>query len=254
MLSPQPLVTDLDSLRRRVRMLERPAARSARTVGFGVPEIDAHLPEGGLACGALHEVEGGGVDAVPGACAALFAAGILARLTRTVLWCAATDDLFAPGLACAGLHPDQVIHARAADEQGVLLVMEEALRHQGLSAVVGELWRLPMTASRRLVLAAEKSGVMAIAVRRRREGRPEETGLTASATRWRVTPVPSAPLPVAGLGRARWQVDLTRCRGAETRTWIMEACDAQGRLSLPAELAHRPAAQAGRPAAQSRAA
>ncbi len=249
MLASHPPVTDLDSLRRRVRMLERPAARMSQVAGFGVDAIDSHLPDGGLACGALHEVEGGGVDAIPGACAALFAAGILARLTRTVLWCAATDDLFAPGLACAGLHPDRVIHARAADEPGVLLVMEEALRHPGLCAVVGELWRLPMTASRRLVLAAEKSGVMAVALRRRREGRPEETGLTAAATRWRVTPVPSAPLPVPGLGRARWQVDLTRCRGAEARTWIMEACDAQGRLSLPADLADRPAAQAGRYAA-----
>ena len=249
MPATHPPVTDLDSLRRRVRMLERPAARPAQVAGFGVPEIDTHLPEGGLACGTLHEVEGGGADAVPAACAALFAAGILARMDRSVLWCAATDDLFAPGLACAGLHPDRVIHARAADEQSVLLVMEEALRHQGLCGVVGELWRLPMTASRRLVLAAEKSGVMAIALRRRREGRAEETGLTAAATRWRITPVPSTPLPVPGLGRARWQVELTRCRGAEARTWNMEACDAQGRLSLSAELADRPAAQAGRHAA-----
>lgn len=246
MSSPQPLVTDLDSLRRRVRLLERPAARPGQMLAFGAAGIDGHLPDGGLACGALHEVEGGGVDAVPAACAALFAAGILARLDRSVLWCAASDDLFAPGLACAGLHPDRVIHARAGDEKAVLLVMEEALRHPGLSAVVGELWQLPMTASRRLALAAEKSGVMAIALRRRREGREPQTGLTAAATRWRITPVPSAPLPVAGLGRARWQIELTRCRGAAARTWIMEACDAQGCLSLPAELADRPAAQAGR--------
>ncbi len=95
-----------------------------------------------------------------------------------MLWCAAGDDLFAPGLACAGLHPDRVIHAVAPTSRAVLLVMEEALRHPGLSAVVGEVSRLPMTASRRLVLAAERSGVMALALRRRREGRPEETGLT----------------------------------------------------------------------------
>ncbi len=250
-MSATPQVTDLDSLRRRIRLLERPAARQTRVIGFGVAEIDGHLPESGLACGALHEVEGGGADAIPGACAALFTAGILARMDRSILWCSATNDLFAPGLAGAGLHPDRVIHARAADDPGVLLVMEEALRHPGLAGVVGELWRLPMTASRRLVLAAEKSGVMAIALRRRREGRQEETGLTAAATRWRVAPLPSTPLPltrsgpVAGLGRARWQVELTRCRGAAAHNWIMEACDAQGRLSLPAELAHRPAAQAG---------
>ena len=157
--------------------------------------------------------------------------------------------MFAPGLACAGLSPDRVIHAHATCDHDVLLAMEEALRHPGLSAVLGELTRLPMTASRRLVLAAEKSGVMALALRRRREGRPEEEGLNAAATRWRVTPTPSPALAVAGLGPARWQVELTRCRNAAPKTWMMEACDAQGRLSLPAELAYGPAAQTGRHAA-----
>ena len=241
--------TSLDSLRRSIRRLERPVARPGGALGFGVAGLDEYLPDGGLASGALHEIAGGGPDAVPAACATLFAAGILARMARPILWCTAGDDLFAPGLACAGLHPDRVIHARAADDHAVLVVMEEALRHPGLAGVVGELWRLEMTASRRLVLAAEISGVMALALRRRREGRPEETGLTAAATRWAISPLPSSPLPVAGIGRARWQVELTRCRGAAAKSWIMEACDAQGRLAVPAELADRSAEQAG-PAAQ----
>ena len=243
---------NLDALRSRIRLLERPAARDSQALPFGVAAMDDHLPERGLPQGALHELGGGGPDAVHGACAALFAAGILARMARPVLWCTARGDLFAPGLACAGLHPDRVIHAEAPDERTVLLVMEEALRHSGLSAVVGEVGRLTMTASRRLVLAAEKSGVMALVLRRRPEGKPEDTGLTAACTRWRITPVPSSPQPVPGLGRARWQVDLTRCRAAAPKTWTMEACDAQGCLAVPAELADRPAAQnshAGRRAA-----
>ena len=235
-------VTDLDALRRRIRLLERPAARPANALAFGVAEIDSHLPDGGLAHGTLHELAGGGADASHAASATLFAAGILARLPHSVLWCTTASDLFAPGLACAGLHPDRVIHVRAPDDAAVLLVMEEALRHPGLSGVLGELHRLTMTQSRRLVLAAEKTGAVALALRRRREGRAEEDGLTAAATRWQVTPAPSAPLPVPGIGRARWQLDLTRCRNGAPQTWMMEACDAQGRLSLPAELAHRPAA------------
>lgn len=238
-------IATLDALRGRIRLLERPAARTGGVLAFGVASIDALLPDG-LPQAALHEIGGGGPDAVHGAAASLFAAGILARLSAAsgapVLWCTTRPDLFAPGLACAGLHPDRVIHAVADDEATVLLVMEEALRHPGLSAVLGEVARLPMTASRRLVLAAEKSGVMALALRRRPEGRPEDTATNAAYSRWCVTPVPSAPLPVPGIGRARWRIDLTRCRGAEPKTWMMEACDAQGRLSLPAELAHGPAA------------
>ena len=232
----------LSALRSRIRLLERPSARQGQALSFGIAEIDGHLPEHGLPQAALHEVGGGGPDAVHGAAASLFAAGILARLDRPVLWCTARRDLFAPGLACAGLHPDRVIHAMADDDRTVLLVMEEALRHPGLSAVVGEVASLPMTASRRLVLAAEKSGVMALALRRRYPGKPDDTGLNAAYSRWCVTPLPSAPIPVPGLGRARWQIDLARCRGAAPTTWMMEACDAQGCLALLADLAHRPAA------------
>jgi protein ImuA len=230
------------ALRSRIRLLERPVARRGGVVSFGVNVLDAHLPEGGLPLGALHEVAGGGVDEAQAAAAALFISGILARLSLPVLWCSATSDLFAPGLAGAGLGPDRVLHVAAPHEREVLPVMEEALRHTGLAAVVGELSRLPMVASRRLVLAAEKSGVMALALRRRREGMPAETGLTAAATRWRITPLPSAPLNTPGIGRARWHVALTRCRGGggEAADWILEACDAQGCLAVPAELAHRP--------------
>jgi protein ImuA len=231
----------LETLRQRVRLLERPSARHAASLPFGVAEIDAHLPEHGLPVAALHEVVGGGEDAGVSACATLFAAGIVGRLRGTVLWCAGAGDVFGPGLACAGLAPDRVLYAEAADEKTVFLVMEEALRHAALAAVVGEVSRLPMTASRRLVLAAEKSGVMAVALRRRSGG---EDAPNAARTRWRISALPSSPLPVPGIGRGRWQVELARCRGGTPNGWIMEACDAQGCLGVPAELGDRSAAAA----------
>ncbi len=228
----------LAALRSRIRLLERSTARPGRVHKFGVAALDAHLPEGGLTRGALHEVAGGGPDEIAAAAATLFVAGILARLQRPVLWCTVARDLYPPGLACAGLEPERVLHGTAPDEKTVLLVMEEALRHPGLAAVVGELSRLPMVASRRLALAAEKSGVMALALRRRREGTTAETGLTAATTRWRVAPLPSVALRSPGIGRARWRVELVRCRGGEAAEWVMEACDAQGCLGVPAELGY----------------
>jgi protein ImuA len=238
----------LAALRGRIRLLERPTSRVSGVLLFGVAALDGVLPEGGLARGALHEVAGGGSDDVMTAAATLFVAGILARLERPVLWCAVGRDLFAPGLACVGLHAARVLHAVAADEKQVLIVMEEALRHAGLSAVVGELSRLPMVASRRLVLAAEKSGVMAVVLRRRREGTPAALGATAAMTRWCVTPVPSAPLPGTGIGlgvgRAQWRVELVRCRGGAAGEWVMEACDAQGSLGVFADVGDRQVAAA----------
>lgn len=235
------------ALRERIAKIESHGRRVCGVLPFGLATLDGKVPGGGLQLGALHEIAGGGNGAVHGAAAALFAAGIAARTSGQVLWCVTRADLFAPSLAQAGLHPDRVIYADVGDEKAVLACMEEGLRHGGLSAVVGELARLSMVASRRLQLAAEGSGTLALAIRRwRRMAEAADFGQpTASVTRWRVTALPSAPLPVPGIGRARWLVELIRARAGECADFELDACDEQGCLALPAELADRPAAQDG---------
>ena len=190
-----------------------------------------------------------GVEAIDGAAPALFAAGIAARTKGKVLWCITRQDLFAPALAQVGLAADRVIYVDACDEKSVLACFEEGVRHGGLGAVVAEVARLSMTSSRRLSLAAEASGSIAIAVRRwRRQTEAADFGQpTASATRWRVSTMPSTPLPVPGVGRARWLLELIRCRAGESADFVVDACDVQGRLALPADVADRPVtAQDGR--------
>lgn len=235
-------------LRARIARIESAGRVAHAVLPFGEAVIDAALPGGGLALGALHEVAGGGTGAVDGAAAAIFAAGIVARLPGRVLWCVTRPDLFAPAVDQAGLHPDRVIYVEAGDEKTLLTCFEEGLRHGGLAGVVAELARLSMTASRRLQLAAEASGTIGIAVRRsRRATEAADFGQpTAATTRWRVTALPSTPLPVPGVGRARWFVELIRCRAGECAEFELEACDETGRLALPADLADRSAAsQAG---------
>ncbi len=235
-------IATVAALRERIRCLEGGARHERAVLPFGIKAIDEHLPEGGLALGALHEVAGGGNDAVDGAAAALFAAGIAARTRGRMLWCVAHQDLFAPALAQAGLAPDRVIYVEAGDDKAVLACFEEALRHSKLGAVVAEVSRLSMIASRRLQLAAEGSGVIGLALRRwRRQAEAAEFRQpTAATTRWRVSALPSTPLPVPGVGRARWRLELVRCRRGESAEFEVEACDAQGHLALPPELAYRP--------------
>jgi protein ImuA len=231
----------LEDLRARVGLLESPPLRARGVLPFGLSSIDGKLPGGGLAMGALHEVAGGGNGAVDGAAAALFAAGIAARTTGYVLWCVTRQDLFAAALAQAGLAADRVIYVETGDEKALLASFEEGARHGGLGAVVAEVSRLSMTSSRRLHLAAEASGTMAIAVRRwRRQADAADFGQpTASVTRWRVSALPSEALPVPGVGRARWLLELIRCRAGESADFVVEACDASGRLDIPADLADR---------------
>src|SRR5271170_5678105 len=232
----------IEELRERIQRLESGPARRRTILPFGVRDIDRRLPGGGLALGALHEVAGGGNGVVDGAAAALFAAGIAARTRGKVLWCVTRQDLFAPAIAQAGLLPDRVIYVEAGDEKSLLACFEEGLRHGSLGAVVAEVARLSMTASRRLQLAAEGSGAIGIAIRRwRRQSDAADFGQpTAAVTRWRVSPLPSTPLPVPGVGRARWQLELIRCRAGESADFEVEACDAKGRLALASDLAHGP--------------
>ncbi|QYC11477.1 ImuA family protein [Brevundimonas nasdae] len=230
------------ALRTEIARIEAGRRVPSGVLPFGLEPMDRRLPCGGLTLGALHEVAGGGDGAVNGAAAALFAAGIAARTPGPVLWCVTRPDLFAPALEQAGLSSNRVIYAEAGDEAGLLAAFEDGLRHGGFGAVVGEVARLSMTASRRLQLVAEESGSMGLAVRRwRRQAEAAEFGQpTAAATRWRVTALPSAPLPVAGVGRPRWFVELIRCRAGDCADFELEACDETGRLALPAHLVDRP--------------
>ncbi len=233
----------LAELRERVRKIEGAKARGHGVLPFGVPEIDARLPGGGLALGALHEFAGGGNGAVDGAAAALFTAGVAARTKGMILWCVVRQDLFAPGLAQVGLKPGRVVYVEAGNEQQLLACFEDALNHGGLGAVIGEVAKLSMTASRRLHLAAERTGTLAIAIRRwRRQTEAADFGQpTASVTRWRISALPSVALPVPGVGRARWLLELIRVRSGESADFEVEACDREGLMALSPDPAQRAA-------------
>jgi protein ImuA len=124
--------------------------------------------------------------------------------------------------------------------------MEEGLRAPGAAAVVGEVGALTAVASRRLQLAAERSGITALLLRRWRDGgqAARERALPNMAvTRWRIAAAPSRLLPgEPGIGRPRWRVELLRCRGGEPACWEVEVADATGHVSLASALANRPAA------------
>ncbi|MGH7028942.1 MAG: ImuA family protein [Stellaceae bacterium] len=167
-----------------------------------------------------------------------------------VLWCLARPDLYGPGLAAHGLDPARLVLVRARRDDQILWAMEEGLRAPGLAVVVGEVGTLAAVASRRLQLAAERSGITAFLLRRWRDGgdAARERNLpNAAATRWRIAGLPSLPPPLfssarrgPGIERPRWRVELLRCRGGAPACWEMEVADAAGSLSLADALADRP--------------
>lgn len=246
-VSPSAHLERLAALRAEVRALESAGQGEAREcLPLGVDAIDARLAGGGLPRGALHEAAAASAHIADDAAVTLFLAGLAALLSRSagqgaVLWALTRRDLFAPGLAQAGLGPDRLIYAECRNDEEVLAVMEDALRHGGLAAIVGEVGQAAMASARRLQLSAEERGGTALLLRRWRKAGADPLAAPSSAvTRWRIGCAPSVPLPHDGIGRACWRMELVRQRGAPGYQWTVEAFDAEARLALPARSGDRP--------------
>lgn len=235
------------------------AEANRQVLPFGIDEIDDRLPGGGLARGALHEVFAADAGIATAFCALL--AGRLAKDAEnaSVLWCERpwtldAGTLYGPALLQFGIDPARLILVRVRRDNDALWAMEEGLRCGQVAAVVGELDDISLTASRRLQLAAEETGVTALSLRSKVDKPPP----SAAATRWRLDAVThekdrprandnndflNTPPALPGLGAARWQAELFRCRGGTSANWMMEWNDETGDLSVAAEIRNRPPVQ-----------
>jgi protein ImuA len=179
---------------------------------------------GGLVAGAVHEVfaRDGQGEAGHDASAMGFALMLALRLLlsgETILWLREERvqrraGLYGPGLAELGLDPARLVLGVLPDARALLRAGVDALRCAGgLGAVILELHGNPplldLTASRRLALAAESSGVTPLLLRLG-SARPAPS---AARTRWDVAPMPSARLEADAPGYPALAVTLLRQRG-----------------------------------------
>lgn len=259
---------DRDALMAEIRRLERAheAGPPARALSLGCAALVEHLPDGGLALGRVHELVGEARSEVRDAAVFGFACALLSRIGRSseagaILWCARSANILggapsARGLAALGLDPARVIFVDAREEAERLWAMEEGLSVPGLAAVVGEFdpaRRSDATASRRLQLAAEKSGVTGLILRPRlttERGGGDRVPVVVE-TRWRVTAAPSPYGPHDT--RPVWDVTLERARRGrpgrwrlawEARTGLLQVADARA-APEPKGLPRRGAGEAG---------
>ena len=221
----------LAAMRAQIAALEAGGRSRSGVLPFGAPAVDSCLPGGGLPLGRWHEILGQGMEVETSAAPAAFAALMAAPLAHRgeAVWVLRRDDLSAPGLAGLGFPPDRLIQVCARDEAEALAVMEDALATLGVTAVFAEVEAVGLTAGHRLQLACEKLGATGFVIRRRPYGgqaRREASG-SAAATRWTVLPAPSeTPAGEFGLGPPRYRVELERCRGGRTGSWLFEAAGA----------------------------
>lgn len=189
--------------------------------GAGTPQADPRPAgawrDGGLPRAQLHEVYA--AEAEDAAAATGFAAAlVLAAGALPLLWVrvekdeAAAGRLHATGLIELGLSPDALVLVVVADEAMALRVAADAARCAGLGTLVletrGAARGLDLTTTRRLMLAAETSGVTVLSIRV-----GAEPSASAAASRWRVAACPSAALAANAPGLPAFAVECLRRRG-----------------------------------------
>ena len=132
------------------------------------------------------------------------------------LWVSSQSVIFPPALTAFGVIPDNFIFAQVADHKKKMWVMEEALKCESLSAVIGDLSELSFTESRRLQLAVEKSHVTGFI--HRHSSQPLHN--VACVSRWRISPMESiTPNGMPGVGLPQWKVELLKIRNGKPATW-----------------------------------
>ena len=215
----------LSALKRKIAAIEgtRSVLEDRKTLPLGVPAIDAALG-GGLAGGALHELQPAGpvhLGAAFGFALAL-AGGAQRKHTGDVVWIetafatAETGRLYGPGLENFGLTLRRVLLVRVAHPREALWVMEEALGCRGIATTIAVAAQDPdLTATRRLSLAARDGGGLGLLVRRLS---PQPS---AALTRWQVAAARSRPDAFGGLGPAAFDLTLTKNRQGPCGRWTL---------------------------------
>jgi protein ImuA len=212
-----------------------------KALPFGLAAIDSHLPGGGLACGALHEV----VPAAESCVAAAFGfiAAVLAHLSRAypLLFVMPAYGLrpYRPhgrlhghGLNALGLDPARLILVETAHRKETLWAMEEAVRSAAPAAVAGVIDTLDLKTSQRLHLAATDAGLPVFLLRP-----AAALESSAAATRWRIGTAKAARDRFGLVTQPRWHLQLERCRNGRPGEWVVEYDHVAHRFSLAAALA-----------------
>lgn len=212
---------------------------------LGVTEVDVLLGPEGLEIGGMHEVkpaagEQGASWAAAWAAALVFSLALgsrrcmpdSSRAQSPILCCqpaAMANEigrLYGPGLRSLGLAPDRLILVETWNAADTLWAMEEGLKSGSLALVLGVLDSVALTPARRLALAAAAHRSPCLLLTH-----PRAETTAATATRWRVGPLPGAPhaFDRHAPGAPRFAVELERCRAqplsAEAASFSLEWCD-----------------------------
>ncbi|MBU0638616.1 MAG: hypothetical protein KKB50_07110 [Planctomycetes bacterium] len=217
----------LAELARQIQNLRGGGYVRAARCPSGLPALDRILG-GGFPVASLHELLASGGSAAVWTVALMTATRAAGR-HRWILYLDTAGDFYPPGVAQLGVPLGRLLVIRTRRQSEALWVCEQALRCRAVAAVVAPLRRLDTRVSRRLQLAAENGGGLALVIRTE-----ASHGHTFAATRLRFEPL------VGATELRRMLVTVLKLReGRPAEPFVLELPDAAGPLSAHAPSGHR---------------
>ncbi|HEV8507462.1 MAG TPA: Error-prone repair protein ImuA [Chitinophagaceae bacterium] len=135
------------------------------------------------------------------------------------VWIGPSQEIFPAALKIFNVEPDKIIFINSKKPKELLWLVEEALKCEGLAAVVGEVAELTFTASRRLQLAVEQSRVTGFLIR----NNLRNINVNACTARWKISSNPSIIKgDIPGIGFPVWNVELLKIRNGKPGSWQMQ--------------------------------
>ena len=201
----------------------RPLVHAHQQIDLGT--INHSFPNSQFPLGVNHEFICSSKESL--AASSGFIAGILSSmLTKggAVVWISSSQIIFPPALVSFGIDPSQFIFIHLRNQKEINWTIEEALKCEGLAAVVGELANIDLTISRRLQLAAEQSRVTGFLLRHQ----PKQINTTAFTCRWQIQSIKSETTDgFPGVGYSRLKVELLKVRNGKPGQWVIEWSNAR---------------------------
>jgi len=210
----------ISQLQEQILRLQGFKAVTGVSESIGLGEIERAFPNGVFPVGAIHEFLN--EEQENKAASSGFIAGVLAMLMQNggaCLWIGTSRTLFPPALKAFGVEPDRIVFIDLKRERDILWAMEEALKCEGLAAVISELREITFAQSRRLQLIVEKSKVTGFIFR----SDMRKLTSTTCVARWKISPLPSKlDSDMPGVGFPRWNIELLKVRNGNPATFQVE--------------------------------
>jgi protein ImuA len=190
---------------------------------LGLDVLEQAFPNKTFPVAAVHEFLSYGREEA--AATNSFISCLLSKLMRKdgyCIWVSVKRAIYPPALKRFGIDADRIIFIDTDKNTDALWAIEEALKCDQVTAIVGAVPDLSFTESRRLQLAVEGSGVTGLIHR----CYPRQENTVACVSRWSIKPVVSQTndgLP--GVGFPRWEVNLSKVRNGTPGTWLVEWTD-----------------------------